>query len=71
MNWFLAKASVFEKAECAALALKALDQALKVLNEKNEQSLHLNLQLQKAHLFIELESLTEARELLQQVKEAS
>ena len=31
VNWFLAKALVFEKAGCAALALKALDQALEVL----------------------------------------
>ena len=53
------------------LALKALDQALEVLKEKNGHSLKLNLQLQKAHLFIQLRSLAEAQELLQQTKEAS
>ena len=51
-NWFLEKASGFEKTECVALALKALDQALEVLKEKDGH--YLNLQLRKAHLLIEL-----------------
>ena len=71
MNWFLAKVSVFEKAECVALALKALDQAYEFAKEKDGQSFNLNLQLQKAHLLIKLQSLGEAQKLLQQVKEAS
>ena len=53
-NWFLAKASVFEKTECPALALKALDQALEILKEKNGHSLIFNLQLQRANLNIKL-----------------
>ena len=51
-NWFLAKASVFEKTECVALALKALDHALKVLREKHGN--YFNLQLQRANLLIKL-----------------
>ena len=34
VNWFLAKASVFEKAGCLTLALEVLGQALEVLYEK-------------------------------------
>ena len=49
-NWFLAKSSVFEKTECLALALRALDQALEVLKEKDGHSL--NLQLQRANILI-------------------
>ena len=53
-NWFIAKSSVFEKAGCAALAVKALDQALEILKEKNGHSLYLNLQLQRVNLLIKL-----------------
>ena len=54
VNWFLAKASVFEKTGCPALALKALDQALEVPKENNEHSLNLNIQFQRVNLLIEL-----------------
>ena len=53
-NWFLAKSSVFEKTECLALALRALDQALEVLKEKDGQSQNLNLQLQRANILIKV-----------------
>ena len=51
-NWLLTKAKVLEKAEYPALVLKALDRALEILKEKNEHSLILNLQLQRANILI-------------------
>ena len=44
-NWLLKKAKLLEKAECHTLALKAMNKALKLLKEKDQHFLNINLQL--------------------------